>query len=275
MPPILNSKLPPGQPPTAQKPKLVNRGGAGLLAKIPKNKDQVIDHGSSSGDQNGSQKPTVSVPEIPDAPINKIASSLKSLLVDIVSLTPDPNNARTHPERNMISIMQSLQMYGQVKPIVVRRDKMIIVAGNGTYEAATRLAWTQIAASIVDMTDVEAAGYGLADNRSAELAKWDFEVVARLDQLLLEAGHASIGWSLDELEVLRAADWQPPPIIDDGDGTSSEPEPLLISFKPDDYTEVGQAINAMRVLAGDSNMSQADALLQICRNWLASHSEVE
>ena len=143
------------------------------------------------------------------ASINKIAPALKSLTVPIDTLTPDPMNARTHGKRNMEAIRASLALYGQVKPVVVRAATRVVVAGNGTLAAAKELGWTYIAASVVDMTATEAIGYGLADNRTAELAAWDFEVVKKLDTLLQEADHEMTGWSLEELAVLRRSDWTP------------------------------------------------------------------
>jgi hypothetical protein len=188
------------------------------------------------------------------------------MVVDITGLVFDANNARLHPDRNMEAIKQSLQMYGQVKPVVVRADKRIVVAGNGTMEAALQLGWTKIAASIVEMDDVQAAGYGLADNRSAELAKWDFEVVKRLDALLLEANHPSIGFSLDELEVIRASVWVPP-VVDDGGGfESDEKDPLLVSFTPDQYGAVGSAIDYFKQV--EPTYEQAQCIEAICAQWL-------
>lgn len=148
---------------------------------------------------------------IKKAPINRISDSLKPLVVDIHTLVPDPMNARLHPERNMQAIQESLSLYGQLKPIVVRRADRVVVAGNGTLEAAKALGWTKIAANIVEMDAVSAAGYGLADNRTAELARWDNEIVARLDQLLEDAEHPQVGWTLEELTALRTIDWTPPP----------------------------------------------------------------
>jgi hypothetical protein len=49
----------------------------------------------------------------------------------------------------------------------------------------------------------------------AALAKWDVEVIARLQKLVEEHGGEMVGWSDDEAAVLRAADWTPPP--EDGD----------------------------------------------------------
>ena len=245
----------PSIPTTNNKPKLVNRGPAGLLSRVPSKPASVQDQ------QSAPAEPAQQVA----APINKIAPSLEALIVDISSLTADPDNARLHPERNMEAICQSLQMYGQVKPVVVQKSRMKVVAGNGTMEGAIRLGWTKLAASIVEMTDVEAAGYGLADNRSAELAKWDFEVVARLDKLCLEAGHGSIGWSTDELEVLRAADWTPP-VIDEEDGFSTDRDSkLLVSFTAEQHDYIEKAIHLIRQLLDDPKLDQADCLVKACQ----------
>ncbi len=73
------------------------------------------------------------------------------------------------------------------------------------------MGWTELAATFVDMTDAEAAGYGLADNRTAELAAWDEKTVGRLERLMRAAGQESIGWTQDELDVLMAESWIAPP----------------------------------------------------------------
>ena len=86
-------------------------------------------------------------------------------------MTLDPANARKHPERNLEVIKSSLRDFGQRKPIIVRRDGMIVEAGNGTLAAAKALGWTQIAAVVVDDDALTATRFGIVDNRSAELAE--------------------------------------------------------------------------------------------------------
>lgn len=149
------------------------------------------------------------VPVVPPGPKNNIHPDLRDKAVDVAKLTLDPNNARLHPERNLQSIKDSLNLYGQRKPIVVRKQGMVVVAGNGTLEAAKSLGWTKVAASVQSMTDMEATGYGLADNRTAELARWNFEVVAKLDQLLQEQKQGMIGWSAREIQLLRLGEEMP------------------------------------------------------------------
>lgn len=217
--------------------------------------------------------------------MSNITAALKRMAVPIDSLVPDPENARLHPEQNLGAIQESLRLYGQVKPVVVRKATNVIVAGNGTVRAAKALGWTEVAAVFVDMTDVEAAGYGLADNRTAELARWDFEVVARLDKLLLAAGHAVVGWSDKELEVLRATDFTPPPLpTPKPDPSSSDPAPdadavesPVVAFTSTQYDVVGECVRLVRRYEGrePQDMDAAEALVVVCRGWLAMQPEDE
>lgn len=217
---------------------------------------------------------------------HRIVPALKGMVVKIDELVPDPENARLHPERNLAAIKDSLRLYGQVKPVVVRKATNVIVAGNGTVEAAKALGWTEVAAVFVNMNEVEAAGYGLADNRTAELAKWDFEVVARLDKLLLAAEHAVVGWSNEELEVLRATDFTPPPLpAAKPDPSSSDPatddtdtvESPVVSFTPTQYDVVGECVRLVRRYEGrgPTDLDAASALVVVCRGWLAMQPEEE
>jgi site-specific DNA-methyltransferase (adenine-specific) len=130
----------------------------------------------------------------------------------IVELTPDPNNARQHDDKNLKAIMGSLKEFGQRKPIVIT-EAGTIVAGNGTVEAAKRLGWLDIEVVRVpsDWTDAQVKAFAIADNRTAELANWNQEVLT--SQLLeLEAE----GWELAEFgfEAFELPD-EDKPIIED------------------------------------------------------------
>lgn len=124
--------------------------------------------------------------------------------IDVDYLTFDPDNARLHPEENDAAIRDSLSRYGQLKPLVVRRDGMTVVAGNGTLAAARGLGWRELACNVVDLDQLEAVGYGLADNRTSELAAWDVEVVSRLSAFMAESEQTPVGWTADQVAVLRA-----------------------------------------------------------------------
>jgi site-specific DNA-methyltransferase (adenine-specific) len=99
-------------------------------------------------------------------------------LVNIDDLDLDPRNARKHDAKNLKAIADSLEQFGQRKPIVVWGKT--VVAGNGTMAAARTLGWKQIEIVRVpnDWSADQVKAYALADNRSAELAAWDEQVLA-------------------------------------------------------------------------------------------------
>lgn len=113
----------------------------------------------------------------------KIVESLQPLAVTINDLIVDPANAMSHSQENLDAIRGSLRVYGQRKPIVVNRRNNVVEAGNGTLTAARSLGWQRIAVVFVDDDPAVAAGFAIADNRTAQLAEWDEEA---LDKLLRE-----------------------------------------------------------------------------------------
>ena len=250
------------------RPVLVNRGAAGLLNKLPTKSG----NGKPESTPAESQKSQVRAPEKAPAPVNRIRCP--GVVVPIESLIPDPNNARLHPERNMAAIVRSFELYGQLKPIVVRKATNTVMAGNGSLEAAKRLGWTEIAVSLVDLSEAEAAGFGIADNRTAELAKWDFETMTRLDKLYAnQKGYEAVGWSADELEVLRHADFTPPAVDDNasfgsGDGKGSGDEALVLSLTPDQHSIIMLVVNKARELKSDPELDIAEAVKLVCDDWL-------
>jgi len=94
----------------------------------------------------------------------------------IATLIEDPNNARRHNAKNIMAIKGSLAKFGQQKPIVVNRDN-VVIAGNGTLEAARELGWSTIVVARSDLKGFDAAAFALADNRTSELATWDNSVL--------------------------------------------------------------------------------------------------
>ena len=134
-----------------------------------------------------------------------VSPALRALEVDIDELNFDPENARLHGAANIDAIKDSLTRWGQLKPVVIRREGMVVIAGNGTLRAARELGWRRIAANVIEVDHLGAVGYGLADNRTAELASWDIEVVARLERLISEAGETAVGWSAEQIATLRTS----------------------------------------------------------------------
>jgi DNA modification methylase len=120
----------------------------------------------------------------------------------IADLTPDPQNARQHDDKNLKAIMGSLKEFGQRKPIVIT-EAGTIVAGNGTVEAAKRLGWLDIEVVRVpaDWTQDQVKAFALADNRTAELATWNSDVLNQQLDELEQAGFEVADWGFETPEV--------------------------------------------------------------------------
>ncbi len=129
-----------------------------------------------------------------------IAAALKKHAVPVASLKPDPRNARDHGKKNLDAIKSSLKRFGQQKPIVIRADKTVL-AGNGTLAAAKALGWKEIAAVIFTGNKKDAAEFAIADNRSAELAEWNF---TELNAQLQKSNGFDLGFNEKEIAAIFA-----------------------------------------------------------------------
>ncbi len=136
------------------------------------------------------------------AEVAHIVEPLRRLAIRLDDLVEDPRNARYHSERNLAAIRASMQRFGQRSPVVAqRRDdgSLVVRAGNGRIVVARELDWSHVACVVVDEDDTTATAFGLADNRTGELASWDFEGLGTLLQELAEAGEdlVVLGWDQD------------------------------------------------------------------------------
>jgi hypothetical protein len=134
--------------------------------------------------------------------MNGIHPSLKSLAVDIDTLDYLEGNPRIG---NVEAIMASYSEFGQVKPIVAKKNDdgtATVIAGNHQLEAAVNLGWEQIAVIFLDADDKKAIAFALADNRTMELGYTEPEL---LTDMLLEISEYypdlldGLGW--DEFEL--------------------------------------------------------------------------
>ena len=131
-----------------------------------------------------------------------IGHRMNIVKIAITQLVNDPNNARKHNQKNLKAIKGSLAKFGQQKPIVID-SKNIVIAGNGTLEAARSLGWTHIDAVITELDDLGKMSFALADNKTSELAEWDDDILKEqldwLDKQDFDIGDIGFGdFSLDD-----------------------------------------------------------------------------
>ena len=124
--------------------------------------------------------------------------------ISISELSFDPSNVRRHSNRNIDAIKDSLNAFGQQRPILVDR-RGVVLAGNGTMAAAKALGWQTIRVLRSELEGAEAIAYAIADNRTAELAEWDQEGLLRqLNALQIESEDLfnASGFEMSDLDAL-------------------------------------------------------------------------
>lgn len=180
----------------------------------------------------------------------------------IYSIRQDPNNARAHNERNLTAIMESLKRFGQMKPLVVTADG-IVIAGNGTLTAAQRLGWGSVEIVRVNLSPEEARAYGIVDNRLNELSDWDTDALMRSIEALSGADGLVdlLGFDDPELDEMFAPAAGDQPARERMQSTATGAATVRIVLRVSDVAKVEQA------LAATGNPNRAEALLEICDGW--------
>lgn len=122
------------------------------------------------------------------------------------TLKPAPSNARTHSEKQVGQIARSIERFGFNNPILINEDRSVI-AGHGRLRAAELLGLATVPTIRLDHLDgQQLRAYALADNRLAELAGWDREILAIELQGLLEVEIdfeiTDVGFEMAEIDLL-------------------------------------------------------------------------
>ena len=125
--------------------------------------------------------------------------------VDLASLNQYPGNPRLG---DVAAIAASLEATGQYRPVVVQQSTRYILAGNHTAQAADRLGWTSIEASLVDVDDSTARQIVLADNRTADLGTYDSDALTDLLSATAQESMERVlaaGYSQADIDALAIA----------------------------------------------------------------------
>jgi hypothetical protein len=190
-------------------------------------------------------------------------SGLAELARPIEWLKPDPDNAREHGDRNIDAIRDSMTRHGQQRPVVAMPDGTVI-AGNGMLKAAIGMGWSHLAALIWQGSKADAIAFGLADNRTAELARWNSEQLGKnLDSMRLAGlSLAGIGWSPSELNGLL------PKLPGSESSDGGPPERKTIGLTAEQFAVVKRAIAIVHEREQDDQISDGRALELICADFM-------
>lgn len=160
------------------------------------------------------------------------------------------NNPR-HNENAVAAVAASIEKFGWKQPIVIDAAG-VIVCGHTRYKAAQRLGM-QAAPCVIadDLTDEQIRAYRLADNKTAELAGWDFDKLDAELEALAETGFDMEAFGFDAFEM----DDPQEVVEDEAPEVDEESEPRC---KLGDIWQLGRH----RLMCGDStDKNTVDKLL--------------
>ena len=178
-------------------------------------------------------------------------------MVSTSKLIPYVNNARTHSQEQVNKLRGSLREFGFINPVIIDSD-FNVIAGHGRLMAAKEEGIEEVPCVLVDyLTEAQKKAYILADNRYAQDAGWDEELL-RLEIESLEGMDFDVsltGFNEDEIADLFA----------DSEGTGAEDDDFDLSdaLEQAAFVERGDVwvVGRHRLMCGDATSPEDVATL--------------
>jgi len=169
------------------------------------------------------------------------------------ALKPRYRNARTHSKRQLRQIAESIRAFGWTNPILIDGDQ-VVIAGHGRLEAAVSLGIAEIPTICInDMTEAQKRAYILADNKLAENAGWDRDLLALelqgLIEMDLDFDVTATGFEMSEIDLLIGGSGE----SDKADGLPEMNPDVPPLAQPGDVWQAGRH----RLLCGDATKAES------------------
>ena len=126
-------------------------------------------------------------------------------MMEVDRLKPYPNNPRVNDDA-VGAVVRSIRQFGWRVPIVVDQD-MVIICGHTRHKAALKLGLAKVPVHVAkDLSPEQVRAYRLADNKTAELAEWNMDLlpIELKDLQAADFDLSLLGFDQDELAKLLA-----------------------------------------------------------------------
>jgi len=168
----------------------------------------------------------------------------------IDTIRPYGNNPRLN-DGAVDAVAASLKEFGFRQPIVVDSDG-VIVCGHTRFKAALKLGLAKVPVHVAkDLTPEQIKAYRIADNKTADLAQWNYEILPIELSELMDTGFDMSLLAFDEKELTQLLNAEVQQGNCDPDEIPEPPDEAIT--KPGDLWILGNH----RLLCGDAG-SQAD-----------------
>lgn len=162
---------------------------------------------------------------------------MEIIKLNINEVIPYPDNPRKN-DNAVDAVAESIKQCGYCSPIVIDEDN-VILAGHTRLKALKKLKWKEVeCVRKTGLTEEQKKKYRILDNKTNELAEWDFDLLEEeIDGMDFDG--FDFGFEMSEFE-------EPQTIIED--------EPPEVDEENEPITQLGDIwqLGAHRLMCGDS-----------------------
>jgi len=199
--------------------------------------------------------------QVDRSPTGRYLRDLRVEFRPVSELKLHPRNPHTHSPKNIRQLADSIRTFGFTNPILIDRDGGVI-AGHGRLEGAKLLGYDKVPTiRLADLSEAQKRAYIIADNKLAENAGWDRELLALelsyISELDIDFDLTLTGLETAEIDLLLEAP---------GQKMDATEEPFQLGHAQPTVSRLGDLWirKRHRLLCGDS--TQPDTFKRLLEN---------
>jgi DNA modification methylase len=180
-------------------------------------------------------------------------SALQIETLRVRDLRTNPDNARHHPAKQIEKLRRAIDEFGFLIPVLIDEQNLLI-AGHARIEAAEKCGHTAVPCiRTAHLSNAQKRAFAIVDNRLAQDASWEFQVLAKEFKFLQAEGVdlQITGFEIPEIDAVLASAL--PAAKNSEDDRIPELEPTRTITKANDLWILGEH----RLLCGDARRREA------------------
>lgn len=190
---------------------------------------------------------------------------MQIVMKKLTEIKPYSRNPRNN-DGAVSAVAESIKNFGFKVPLVIDNN-IIIVCGHTRYQACKKLGLAEIPCVIADdLTNEQIKAFRLADNKTAELAEWDFDLLSEELDGIFDIDMSDFGF--DTQENFSPDEFGEDFSLPDGD----KPEIVTMSFtlhsEQKNLIEYATqtVMDSIKETFGNTNKN-GNALYEVVRQW--------
>lgn len=127
------------------------------------------------------------------------APTINIKVLNINDIIPYPMNPRDNVDA-VYAVESSIEKFGYQQPIIVTKEH-VVIAGHTRLKALKAMGVKEVPVIVSNLSAEDADAYRLADNKTGEIAQWNYEMLeSELDRLKEQYDMGEFGFSDEDIE---------------------------------------------------------------------------